>query len=308
MDYFLYIIARCFVGFVNILPVSVALWGGRVIGRFFLIVDRRHRELVARHLGIAFGNEKSPKEIKTILRKNYAHMGMLLVEFCRQRKLTKENIGKVITEDGLAPLREALKEGKGVVMLGGHIGNWELTGFSLSVYGIPISAIARPLDNRYLNGFVDETRSRLGQRIIAKKGAIVHILRALKNGGAVGMIIDQNAGVEGTFAEFFGKEASTSDATALLAMKTGAPVLPVASFRDGNKFRHKFVIGDRIEIVNTGDVEADKKENLRRFNRAFENTIRQCPEQWLWVHKRWKTRPPGESPAFETVHRAKEKE
>jgi KDO2-lipid IV(A) lauroyltransferase len=211
-----------------------------------------------------------------------------LATFARLPSLTAQNISSVIRYDGLQYFQEAKARGKGVLFATAHMGNWELSAFAHGLMTEPMAVVVRPLDNERVDEFVEALRQLGGNRIIAKKDAARQILRALKNNEAVGILIDQNAGAdEGVFIDFFGTPACAGTAFARLAAHTGAAVIP--GFALWNALESQYVLRFYPIVEMTGDV----LEDTRRVHAVIEQVIREHPEQWLWLHRRWKTRPPG---------------
>lgn len=285
-----YLILQCVNIISNILPLGIALLFGRILGGTLWFIDKKHRKIAEANFKIAFP-EKPDVEVEAAIKKTYKNLGMIVVELCRQHRLNRDNISKIIPRDGLEKVEELLKRDKGVIIIGGHIGSWEMSGFGISAHGLPMNAIGRPLDNPYLDKFLVSRRESSGQKIISKFGGMRDVLRVLKKKECIGLLVDQNAGREGIFVEFFNKIASTWHTTAMLAMKTGAPVIAVSSYREDNYIRHRFIVSDEIEVIKTGNDDEDMITNTRNFNKVLEDIIRQHPEQWLWLHRRWKTRP-----------------
>jgi KDO2-lipid IV(A) lauroyltransferase len=256
--------------------------------RLFYHLVPRQRLIAAHNLRRAFP-EKSDTEILRIVRGVYRNMGIVTAEFFDIPLLTKENVGKLVEVDGLEHCRRALEKGRGVLLFGAHFGNWELEAVAVSLLVKPAVVIYRTLDSPLLDHLVLRVRSATGNIPLPKERAMRAMLRSLKQNGMLGILIDQNvAWYEGVFVDYFGRPACTTDGLALLALHTGAPVLPahMARLPDG---RYRLVIGPEVEVVDTGDHETDRIANTQRFTKIIEDTVRQYPDQWLWVHQRWKT-------------------
>ncbi len=280
------ILLTCFQG----VPISLrrALFTG--LFRLFYHLSPRHLLIAAYNLRRAFP-EKSEAEILRIARGVYRNMGIVAAEFFDIPRLTKDNIGQLVDAEGLENCRVALEKGRGILLFGAHFGNWELEAVAASLLIKPLVVIYRTLDSPLLDQLVLRVRSATGNTPLAKERAMRTMLRTLKNNGMLGILIDQNvAWYEGVFVDYFGRPACTTDGLALLASHTGAPVLPayMARLPDG---RYRFVIGPEVEVVNTGNREADVVTNTQRFTKVIEETVRNYPDQWLWLHKRWKTQP-----------------
>jgi KDO2-lipid IV(A) lauroyltransferase len=216
-----------------------------------------------------------------------------LVTFSRLPSLNAQNISSVIRYDGLEYFQQAKARGKGVLFATAHMGNWELSAYAHGLMTEPMNVVVRPLDNPRIDQFVESRRQLGGNRIIAKKDAARQILRALKNNEAVGVLIDQNVGLdEGTFIDFFGTPACAGTAFARLAAHTGAAVIP--GFALWNQRESRYVLKFYPPVEMTGDAA----EDTRRVHAVIEQVIREYPDQWLWLHRRWKTRPLGEAPLY----------
>jgi len=258
--------------------------------RLFYLLVPRQRLIALHNLQRAFP-EKSEAEILKIARGVYRNMGLVAAEFFDIPGLTRENIGQLVEAEGLEHCRKALAKGKGVLMFGAHFGNWELEAIAASLLIKPCTVIYRLLDSAFLAQLVLKVGTDTGNRLLDKRRAMREMLRSLKRNEIVGVMLDQNVDVyEGVFVDFFGRPACTTDGFAVLALHTGAPVLPgyMARRPDG---RYRFVIGPEMEVIDTGDRNADIVANTRRFTAEIEKTVRQYPDQWFWVHQRWKTRP-----------------
>ena len=258
--------------------------------RLFYHFVPRQRLIAAYNLRRAFP-EKSDRDLLRIAKGAYRNLGIVATEFFDIPGLTKDTIGKLVEVEGLENCTQALAKGRGVLMFGAHFGNWELEAVAASLLIKPLVVIYRPLDSAVLDALVLRVRSATGNTPLAKDRAMRSMLRSLKHNEMLGILIDQNvAWYEGVFVDYFGRPACTTDGLALLALHTEAPVLPAYMARrpDG---RYRLVIGPEVEVTRTGDREADVLANTRRFTTIIEETVRRYPDQWLWVHQRWKTRP-----------------
>jgi len=290
-----YIAARLFALGMRILPLRCASALGAVIGRLGFALDRRHAERAVRQIAASFPG-KSDAECRALAKGAFTHLGRCLGEFAHVARVRAGNVPRFIEMRGLGTLRDLLARGRGAIFITGHIGFWELTGAALAASGIPLTVIARPIDNARVDAFVRRVRTAGGQVVVDKLGAMRGALRALKDGGAVGILMDQDAGKDGLFVDFLGRPASTIDAPARLAMRTGAAVVAVTSYREASTARRVLRVGDEVEMASAaetaGDEEAAVLENTRRMSEALAYAVREHPEQWLWVHRRWKTQPP----------------
>ena len=273
-------------------PRTWALKLGSGIGILGYYLVKRRRAIGLNNLRLAFGDDFTSAQRTAICRASFINVGKTCVEFLRFPKLDVESIWREVSVDGAENLYTALAGGKGAIVFLSHFGNWELLSL---VYGALISdrakAIAFPLKNTRLNAYIWRVREQLRLKLIPRKRAVRGTLRALKNNEAVGFFADQNAGPEGVFVDFFGKPASAARGPVTLALKTGAPLLFSVSVRQPDD-RHQVYISTPIHLQPSGDFERDVETYTARMLRQLETYVRKHPEQWLWLHDRWKTRPP----------------
>lgn len=248
-----------------------------------------------RNLAIALP-EKSDRERRAILLRSCRNLGRIGAEFCHLATLTSERVGEYVRiEDPEAWRRVVLGRQRGLVVLTGHFGNWELLAHAQALFGDPVTLIHRPMRNPLVDAAIIRVRERAGTRCIKKKAAARDALRALRHNGLVVIPADQNQTRRyGVFVDFFGLPASTTPGAARLSMMTGAPVLPVFLVREGDSDRHRMVILPEIEMVRTGNRDADIVANTQRCTAVIERMLREHPDHWIWFHKRWRTRPAGE--------------
>ncbi|MEY4166604.1 MAG: hypothetical protein RIR52_428 [Acidobacteriota bacterium] len=264
--------------------VSLAAW--RLLGRL--------RGFALINLRLAFP-EKSERERREIARNSFRSLGRMLGEISQFPRLNRANIDQVVVYDGLEHFLGAVAAGRGVIFLTGHIGAWELSVYAHSVYGYPTSFLARRIDNPLIEELAERFRTIYGNRSIDKQHGIREVLRTLKQGGVVGILADLNAlRDDGVFCDFFGVQASTTTGVATLALRTGAAVVPGYLTWSEEAGRHILHFEPPVETVRTGDREADVRLNTERYTRILEEIIRRYPDQWLWIHRRWRTRPAGE--------------
>ena len=254
----------------------------------------RLRRVGARNLQLALP-ELSSKVRKEILRGVYVQLGWQLVEFCRMSRYTAENTRDRMRTEGLDHYLAAQARGKGVLVVTGHLGAWELSSFYHSLMGHPMGMIIRKLDNRRLDDYVNGIRCLHGNFVISKDDFGRGLLKAIHAGGTVGFLMDTNmTPPQGEFVKFFGIDACTGTGLAHIARQTGAAALPGFMLWEPAEHRYVLRFGPEIEIPRTADRAADILEGTRRATAVIESWIRRYPDQWLWIHRRWKTRPPGE--------------
>jgi len=267
--------------------VGVLTWGAyRAFGRLRR-VGKRNLELAMPRL--------SARERKHILSGVFRHLGWQLVEFCRMARYTPDNTHGWMRTEGLDHYLAAKARGKGVLILTGHLGAWELSSFYHSLMGYPMGMVIRRLDNRRLDEFVNGIRCLHGNRVLHKDDFARGLLISMRQGETVGILMDTNmTPPQGVFVEFFGKQACTASGLARVALKTGAAVLPGFMLWEEAERRYVLEFGPELIFKRTGDDEADTLAATQLCTHAIETWIRRYPDQWLWIHRRWKTRPAGE--------------
>jgi len=289
---FEYWLARAVLAVFGALPLSLSMKLGRAIGRlgFWFSNLRRTAE---RNLEIAFP-QASEKERNKILLGCFENLGRMLAAFSHFGD-APERLKSLIDCEGFEHIEAAESSGHGAILFTGHIGAWELSSFALSLFGHPLSFLVRRIDNPKIEALIDRARTRLGNRTIDKRSAAREMLRILESAGTVGILVDLNTlEREGIFVDFFGVPASTTFMLAKLALRTGANVLPVFAPWDEGRQRFVLKIEEPLKFDPTGDETEDVRRLTQMFTSVVEKYVRQYPDQWLWIHRRWKTRPPGE--------------
>jgi KDO2-lipid IV(A) lauroyltransferase len=269
------------------LPAPAGLWAGRRLGDLGWLILWGRRRVALGNLARALGAERSPRDLRRLGRRSFEHLGMNIAEACvfyfRPAPVLLSRVELV----GIEHLEKASAEGRGILLLTAHLGNWELLAASHAVTGLGLSVVVRPLDDVVLDRLVERFRRRSGVALISKRGGLREMLDALRRGRMVGVLLDQNASRgQGVFAPFFGTPASTSRALALVSLRSGAPVVPVFIRRlPGGRHRVE------IEPALPFPADADVAGYTATFNRAIETAIRRAPDQWFWMHERWRTQP-----------------
>jgi KDO2-lipid IV(A) lauroyltransferase len=283
-----YLLLKGFSLIINLLGEEFSLGVGRQLGNVMYYLDMEHRRIAVQNLHLAFGQEKSEEEIRSIAKKSFQNLGMNVVEFFRLPETDVEGFEKKVSIEGLEIYKQALDNKKGILLLLSHFGNWELMGLMSKFLGSPITVIARPIKkNRWLNHWVGEVRRGTGLEVISTEKASRKVIRVLSQNRMVGILIDQRAKQsEGVWIDFFGKKVPSTPALAVLGMRTGAPILPVFMIRNGYP-KHRLMIKEPLQLVDTGDIKKDMETNTQLMNHALESMIRQYPDQWFWVHRRW---------------------
>lgn len=293
-----YAVAWSALKFLGWLPRPLARAVAVMITRVLYTFRLRLRRTAEFNLRLAFP-AWSGRERRRAIHNMIRQVGWMAAEFAHFPQYKPENIERIVVLEGFENFQAAQRRGKGVLFLTGHMSAWELAPFAHALYGYPLHFLARPIENARVNLLVDRYRCLSGNQPINKNQAARTILSILHGGGTVGILIDHNTSLEeGVFVDFFGVPACTTTGLARFALRTDAAVVPgFLSWDPGiNKYRLSF--DPMIELARTGDEEGDIRENTARFTRVVEDYIRRHSDQWLWVHKRWKTRPPGEKPLY----------
>lgn len=296
-DFCIYIALRLVSMALHCFPVDLNLQTAKLIGTIMHRVDRRHRERAMGNLRRSFP-EMSERQRDEIACQSMQALVMLGVEVLFTTRLIRLDTWARYCElenfhDTLGLL---LKRNQGMIMLTGHYGNWEILGYVMATIGFETVSIARPLDNRFVNRWVMDVREKQGQRIIAKTGATAEVTETLDKHGVVGFIADQNAGSKGIFVNFFGRLASTYKSIGLLAMQYEVPIVIGYARRVGDRFRFRIGVQDVIYPADWKQQDDPIRYITQRYTKAIEDAVRVDPGQYLWTHRRWKTRPKGEAP------------
>ena len=283
----------------GLLPRSLARSCAVVAMRSFYALLPRLRKTAELNLRIGFPDWNNAQR-KAVIRGMLRNLGWMAAEFARFPSYTRENIEQVVLLDGHENFLEGHRRGKGVLYLTGHIGAWELSSFAHALYGYPLHYMARPIENRQIDALVNKYRCLSGNRPIFKNESARVTLKVLKEAGTIGILADQNTmPQEAVFVDFFGKTASTTSGIARLALHTDAAVVPGYAVWDEGLGKYRLRFEPPVELVRSGDAERDILENTQKFTKVLEDIIRKYPEQWVWVHGRWNTRPSGEPPVYD---------
>lgn len=285
--------------FLRWIPRSIAR--GMCIALALLIyhLHPRLRRVGLRNLELAFP-KMTAQEKRRILQGVFASLGRQLAEFCRFPRYTADNVSQVAVYDGFQNYRDAAARGKGVIFLTAHLGGWEISSFVQSLIGYPLNIVIRPLDNSYLNRLVDRYRTMHGNRTFSKQDFARGLLSSLREGETVGILMDTNmTPPQGEFVNFFGVPACTATGIARVVLHTDAAVVPGFGIWDQDLGKYKVCFDPALSLVRTGDLAGDIIANTALFTNVIESYVARYPDQWLWVHRRWKTRPAGEPALYE---------
>ena len=293
-----YAAAWPFIKIMGILPRPLARAIGMGLAWVIYLLHVRLRRVGMRNLALAFP-EKSEAERARILRGEFASLGRQLAEVCHFPEYTLANVDEVVVYDGFENYERAHARGKGVLLFAGHFGGWELSSFVLSMHGHWMHVLMRGMDNKYLGELILRYRTMHRNKAVDKDDFVRGLLSAMKAGEVVGMLMDTNmTPPQGIFVDFFGIPACTAAGPARIALRTDAAVVPTFTIWDAEIGKYRLRFDPAVELVRTGDIEADIKANTQKFTSIIEEYVRKYPEQWLWVHRRWKTRPPGDAPLY----------
>ena len=277
--------------FFLLIPYDVSIRFSRFCSKIVYIALGKYRRLTKKHLRLAFGNTKTEKEISRIARKVFINLGLSLIEILSLPKI-KDRLDLMIDVKDIKKIDDALAKGKGVVVISAHFGNWELISIIFALKGYPANIIARPIYYEKYNEWITFLRNSMGVNVIYRTGSPKEILRALHKNELVGITPDQDIdSIDGTFIDFFGMKTYTPIGPVKIAMAAGSPIVPMFIVRNGKK--HTIHIEDPIVIENIDNKSAAVKEYTQKWSDVIESYVRKYPEQWVWMHKRWKTKLPG---------------
>ena len=287
-----------FVRVLGALPRPLARAAGMSLGALGYVLMRRLRRVGMHNLQIAFPEIPAAQRRKIIFQL-FLGFGRHLAEFCLLPRYTRENARDVASYDGFENYEAARAAGYGVLLLTGHFGGWEIGSFVHSIFGNPIKIVVRRLDNEKVDALVERYRTLHGNETFAKEDFARGLLAAMKAGETVGILMDTNmTPPQGVFVNFFGVLACTAVGVARVALRSGAAVVPAFTIWDKELKKYRVRFDPALKLISTGDDEADALANTAMFNRVIQEYATRYPDQWLWVHRRWKTRPPGESSLY----------
>jgi Kdo2-lipid IVA lauroyltransferase/acyltransferase len=287
-----YLPLRALAGLVSCSPMEFNMYTSKCIGDIFYHMSSKRRERALGNIRMCFPY-LSEQEALDLVKKSIEHMFQLFIAEGVKMPLviTPSTHQQYITFKGLEKVTERLEQNKPIIFITGHCGNWELLGYALSVLGYPIAAVARPLDNALLNDWVLGVREKYGLQVITKWGGVPVIQDLLRQNTSIGFIADQNAGGRGIYVPFFDRLASTYKSIGLLAMRHNVPIVAVHAKRTSNTFQYEVTVQDFIEPSEWENQPDPLFYITARYSRAIEQMVRSAPEQYLWLHRRWKSRP-----------------
>jgi KDO2-lipid IV(A) lauroyltransferase len=282
----------------GLLPRPLARFVGAAFAFAAYALRPRLRRAAMFNLCLAFPDWTDARRKRTI-RGMIRQIGWMAGEFSQFPKYTSKNIERIVGVDGFENFDAARRRGKGVLFLTGHMSAWELAPFAQALYGYPLHFLVRPIANKRVDALINSYRCCSGNRPIEKNRSARSILKVLGEGGTVGILSDHNTAIEeGVFVDFFGVPASTTSGLVRIALRTDAAVVPGFLSWDERLRKYRLRFEPAVELSRTGNEDADIVENTARYTQVIEAEVRARPEQWLWIHKRWKTRPPDEPPIY----------
>jgi Kdo2-lipid IVA lauroyltransferase/acyltransferase len=283
---------------IGAMPRPLARFVGARTAAFLFWMRPGLRAAATENLKLAFP-AWSKKQRRAAIRGMVRQLGWMAAEFAHFPRHTKNNIERIVLLDGFENFASGQAKGKGVLFLTGHMSAWEMAPFAQALYGNPLHFLVRPIDNPRVDELITKYRCLNGNQPIDKNQSARAVLKVLAAKGTVGILADQNTQVtEGVFVDFFGIPACTTAGLARFALHTSAAVVPVFVHWDHATRKYRLCFDPEVELVRTGDDATDIRENTQRFTHVIENYVRRHPDQWLWVHRRWKTRPPGDPPIY----------
>jgi len=290
-------VLRLVLGLARRLPTRARPAVARALGNACFRLMRRYRRVALKNLSHVYGRERSPAELESLTREVFAHLALNLMEFFLVIPgLRGKRVTEVVRMEGQEHFETAFRAGKGVVMVTGHYGNWEMMGPYFAQAGYQVNAISRDADDPIMNEMIESVRRGRGDRLIDRSHALRPALECLRRNEMLCILADQNTVEGGMFVDFFGKPASTAPGAAFIALKTGAAIIPAYCERQSDG-RHLIRVCPPIEIVPTGDRNADARRIMSLINESLEAQIRREPSQWMWIHDRWKLQPTAARPA-----------
>ncbi len=289
-DDLFYLLVVGFIGCLRLLPRRVALALLRTMGRLGFVLASGPRRRTIEHLTMVYGQDKSPAEIRELARRVFVHFATAAADLLRLPVLIKQGLDRLVSASGTEHLDRAFATGDGVLMITCHFGNWEILGAWLAQNGYPMSVVGTSLFDPRLDRILVETRNRAGYTNITRGKGTREIIRTLKKGEAVGMLIDQDTKADGVFVDFFGRPAYTPTGPAVLARRLNLPIIPIFAYLKDD-FTYQVECLPPLDLVKTDNEAEDIRRNTQKCSDAYEDIIRRHPEQWVWMHKRWKTQP-----------------
>jgi KDO2-lipid IV(A) lauroyltransferase len=273
------------------IPLSLGRFTGKMLGAFISIIPVARLRVSRENIKKTLGASMTDSEAAMLNRGVYEHFGQTLFELAHIFRINKKNLDKYVVFEGQENLTRALSKGKGVFILSAHLGNWEMITAAISIRFGGLCAVASPQHASAVDRLINTIRTRSGMEIIPKKNSIKKMISEIRQNKMVGILLDLNTKWEqGVFVDFLGRPSCTNKGLALIALKMDTPVMPVFSVREEDGLYH-ILIGEEVKLIRTGDRTIDIEENTALFTRIIEAQVKRYPDQWLWIHRRWKTLP-----------------
>ncbi len=283
------ITARLIGFFVSLLPRSIALIFGSCLGKLVYWTAAEQRRLACKHIHQSL-DVTDTHQVKAIAKGCFENLGKTVVEFMQFTRMSVEKIQAYVGIEGVEHVENAIAEGNGVILITGHFGNWELLAASISARIAPVTPIVRELRSQRLNVLVSSYREKAGYTTIDRDIGIKHALRCLRRNGLLGIVADVDTSVNGVFVDFFGRPAYTPYSPVAFSLKTGAPIIPTFIVRQPDS-THQVIIEPPLTLERCDDREKELVVNTQKFTKIIEGYVQTYPEQWIWMHRRWKTQP-----------------
>lgn len=285
-----YLLVLALIKFLRILPRQVAIKLMRLVGRLVFFLAKHERKKIIRHLNLAYGQEKTQEEMQGICKNVFLHFFTVVTDYARLPVMSRDDINKIVTVDGIENLQKAYAKGKGVILLTAHFGNWELLGAWTAQNGFPLKVVGKELFDPNFDKLIVTIRNEAGYGNISRGNGTKEIIRTLARGQGIGMLIDQDTNVQGVYVNFFGHPAHTASAPFRLAKKYDTPLIPIfACLRSDLTYHIKCL--EPIALAHSTNEDQDMVDTIQKCSDIIEQTIRQHPGQWAWMHKRWKKQP-----------------
>ena len=285
-----YRLLRAIIALLGFIPLKIAQFIGKMAGTLAFMVPFARKEIALENIRCSLDGGMTRGQAEIQLKKVYLHFGQMFLEVPHVMRLRPRNVNEYLAIDHEENLVNALAKGRGVLALTAHLGNWELMSTAVAMRFGNLAVVVRPLDFKPAEKLMVDLRSRYGTEIIPAHRGMRHIMRAVRRNKIIGILLDQNVDwYEGAFVDFLGRPACSNKGLALIALKTGAPVVPFFSVRD-EVGRYRIMIGEEVPLLRTGDKTKDVEENTALFTKVIESYVRQYPDQWFWFHNRWKTK------------------
>ena len=282
---------KIFINTIRLFPRKLVLWAFEGMGKIAFYIVKKEKKKTICNLTIAYKDSKSKKEIELIAKQVFVNLSLSFADYLHTLKYTtKEQFSKIIDFEGVEHLAEAYNEGKGVLCMTGHLSSWEFSAIMPPVLGFETSALSRKMKNPKIDDLIVGYRQKRGMKNIGRGSKYLQLVETLKKGECLIIMTDQDTKTKGIFLDFLGKQAYTPIGIARLALDTKSPVVPMFMIQKPDK-RYCFKIYPQLELIDTGNLESDLKENTIIHSKIYEQIIAEHTEQWVWMHERWKTTP-----------------